>query len=442
MRSAGRFGGAALLASACLAGACSSGSGSGSATTTTTGEPASTTTTTTLTEVEVAAAALPEVGAPPAAYELTYRIERPRGDVVAIDTEVRTVEPPFRTRVETGRGEPDDGAEPAVVDLEVLGGLELGPLGQERALVVIQPGPAARGGRFDTDLRAATDAGLVEPTGRGFEIVGRTCTEVRTGTFVDAGVLEAPTAEDHADVCVDDDGIVLREEVTVAGEVLVRRTAVELEILDDVPADRFAPLGWRIPESNGGGRVRAVTDDSRPAGVDHHHLPSAPAGYEHAGRFGVATDTSTGPNAAGAIDRLVSIVDLYVAGPDVLVVENGALVSGGAALAPGIVEVEFARFDDVTAVFHATGVEVRVRFDDGRFLRLRSSGALDDLVSLLESVETVTGPGEVVPADDSEDITGRLRSPEPDHDHGSAGAGHDAADHDHGDLKQDDHRHE
>lgn len=424
---------------AAIAVACSSDSGSESAsqssTTRLTETPAEVFASTTTITVPIADDALPPDADLPEAFTVTYRVERPREVATAVDTEIRAAVPPFDSRVETRRGEPSSAGDLVLVDIELLGAIELGPLGQQRPLVVVQPGPASRGGWFNTDMAEAMGAGVVVPTGKGYEIAGRRCIEIRTGSPVDSGVLMTPATSDHSDVCVDHQGLVLREEVTVGGTVTVRRTAVDVET-SPPPSGAFAPLGWRIPEAEGGGRVRRITGDSRPPGVDHHQLASPPSGFEHVGRFGVATDTAPGPNAAGAVDQLVSIVDAYRDGTDVVIVENGGLVSGGRALADGPVSVDSERFPGATAVFHTTGVEVRVAFDDGRFFRMRSTGRLAGLLALLESVDTLSGDGEVVAFDDQEDVTGRLRSPAPDHTHETDG------DHAHDDAEPDDHSHQ
>lgn len=427
-----------------LTAACSASGGEDAAprATASTGASAGPPTTAEPAPIDLAADALPTVGTPPDEYSVVFRVERRRGNGLDVVTEERVARPPFLTRVDARPGEPEQSGEPDRVDLEVFGGLELGPLDQNRVIVVLEPRPASRGGRFTTDFGAAVEAGVVEPRGLAREILGRRCVEVRTGDPVDAGFVVAPTEEDHVDLCVDERGLVLREEVTVSGRVTSRRTAVAVDATPALGDDVFDPLGWRIPQEEGGGRVRRITDDSRPPGVDHHQLPAPPRGFDHVGRYGVATDTASGPNAAGAVDRRVSVVDVYRSGTDAVVVENGELVSGASAFGPGVLEVDSDRFDDASALFLPTGVELRVSFDDGRFLRLVGTLGVDRLVTLLDSVETVTGDGEVVPFDDQTDVTGRLESPEPDHAHD--GHSHDgtAPGHVHDDDVADDHAHD
>ncbi|HEU5083276.1 MAG TPA: hypothetical protein VFU14_08055 [Acidimicrobiales bacterium] len=350
---------------------------------------------------------------PPDVLEVVYRVERVATGVV--DTEHRLVRAPFEVRIETHRAEPDavdPDADPTLLDIAVLGGVETGPVGQDRVLVVVPPTPALRGAHLGTDLAAAEQAGVLVPLGFGRELAGRACTELRTGAPIDGGLLRAPTDDDRSDVCVDDAGIVLREEVTAGGEVVERRTAVSVDAdldLDDADLDEaFAPLGYRIPEADGGGRVRLVTPDSRPPDVAHHELAAPPAGTELLGRFGVLTDSVPGPDAAGSVGAVISMVDVHVGGGEVVVVENGAAVAGGPVLGRGDVPVPLPFAPEATAVFLTTGVEIRAPLETGRFVRITSTLPLADTVSLAGSMRLLDGPGAVVPADDEPDVTGRF----------------------------------
>lgn len=153
------------------------------------------------------------------------------------------------------------------------------------------------------------------------------------------------------------------------------------------------------------------------------------------GRFGVLTDAAPGPNPAGAVDQVVSMVDVYVGDGDVVTIENGASVTGGAVLGRGDVDVPLSFAPDATALFLTTGVELRAPLPTGRFLKITATTSLDELTALAESLVVVGGPGEVVPLDEQPDITGRLASPAPDHDHD------DDAGHDHDDARPEDHHH-
>jgi hypothetical protein len=360
-------------------------------------------------------ATIPGVGGPgdlpppPDALEIVYRVERLITGVV--DTEQRLVRSPFDVRIETHRVEPDDvdlDADPEILDLAVLGGAETGPPDQERLLVVVPPTPALRGAHLGTDIDAATEAGVLEPLGFGRRVAGRACTEIRTGAALDGGILRAPTDDDRNDVCVDDEGIVLREEIVQGGQVVERRTAVRVDLAPDLDGEVFEPLGRRIPELDGGGRVRRVTPDSRPPDVTHFQLADVPGSLEVVGRFGVLTDSPVGGNVAGSVEQVISMVDVLAGGGDVLVVENGAAVRGGPVLGPGDIEVPLPWAPEATAVFLATGVEVRAPLPSGRFVRITSTLPLEQVVAIASALVPVDGPGEVVPADDEADVTGRL----------------------------------
>jgi hypothetical protein len=347
----------------------------------------------------------------PELLEVVYRVERLTTGVV--DTEQRLLRAPFEVRIETHRVEPDDvdlDAEPEILDVAVLGGAETGPPDQDRLLVVVPPTPVLRSGHLRTDVDAAEAAGVLEPLGFGRRIAGRQCTELRTGAPLDGGILHPPTDDDRNDVCVDGDGIVLREEITQGGIPIERRTAVQVDLAPDLDDGTFEPLGERIPEIDGGGRVRRVTAESRPADVAHHQLAEAPPGLSALGRFGVLTDAPVDANAAGTLDQVLSMVDVWTGGGDLLVIENGASVRGGPVLGRGHVDAALSWAPEATAVFLTTGIEVRAPLPTGRFVRITSTLPLDVVLALAESLEVVDGPGEVVPFDDQPDVTGRFRA--------------------------------
>jgi len=396
-----------------LAAACSSGDGDAGREATTTSTTAGDLPATTQAPPTVPGAALPRAWpAPPELYEVVYRVERVATGVV--DTEQRLVRSPFEVRIETHRGEPDEvdlDAAPAVLDLNVLGGSETGGVEQDRLLVVVPPAPALRAAHVRIDVAAAEEAGLVEPLDVGRRIAGRSCAELRTGAPLDGGILREPTDDDHVDVCVSDDGLVLREEVTSGGDVIERRTAVSVDTAAQPEDDAFSPLGYRIPEADGGGRVRLVTPDSRPPGVRHLQLAAPPDGMALLGRYGVLTDTVPGANAAGTPEAVISMVDVYAGGGEVLAIENGAGVLGGRVLGRGDIDTPLPYAPEATAVLLTTGVELRAPFEDGRFLRLTTTLPLDRAVALASSLEILEGPGQVVPADDEPDVTGRFQRP-------------------------------
>lgn len=94
-----------------------------------------------------------------------------------------------------------------------------------------------------------------------------------------------------------------------------------------------------------------------------------------------------------------------------LVVENGAPVSGGPVLGRGDIVVPLPFAPEATAVHLTTGVELRAPLDSGRFVRITSTFPLARTVELAASMVVVEGPGEVVPLDDEPDVTGRFEAP-------------------------------
>lgn len=82
--------------------------------------------------------------------------------------------------------------------------------------------------------------------------------------------LDPPSAKNHADICVDRSGVIVREKWVVDGEQLRSRTALSLELPAGIDATEFAveerEISWRAPLE---GRSEDATriDDARVADV-------------------------------------------------------------------------------------------------------------------------------------------------------------------------------
>jgi hypothetical protein len=77
--------------------------------------------------------------------------------------------------------------------------------------------------------------------------------------------------------------------------------------------------------------VTTVSDASRPPGVPFWEAAQAPAGFTHLGRFAVGQgqpQINSSTNTQGAVPGIASMVDVYLRGPDVIVVEQGQTLTG------------------------------------------------------------------------------------------------------------------
>jgi hypothetical protein len=110
---------------------------------------------------------------------------------------------------------------------------------------------------------------------------------------------------------------------------------------------------------------------------------------------------------------VISMVDVLAGEGEVLVIENGASVRGAPVLGRGDVEVALPWAPEATAVFLATGVEVRAPLATGRFVRITSTLTLARVLEIAASLVAVEGPGEVVPLDDEVGAVSAGRSAPP-----------------------------
>lgn len=292
-----------------------------------------------------------------------------------------------------------------------MGGFETAAADQEAVVLTVVPGSPTRLGHFAGDLDRAVAEGLVEPTNRRLTVASHECDVYRTRSPLDVPGLEAATDEDYTDLCITADGLVLRESWHTGGSLFRRRTAVDVSEAS-VPDRAFELTGYRIPDSQGGGRVRRLTPDSTAPGVDHLRPTDIPDGFESRGRFVYVADlVDTGP-ANVDVDRTVSLVDVFVGDGHHLVVENGGSTTGSApATGTGGTVIDLPGFENARALVFTHQNEVVATMGEGRFVRLTSTMPLERLLALARDLAPSPGTGEVTPLNDELDVTGRL-SPE------------------------------
>jgi hypothetical protein len=329
-----------------------------------------------------------ELGAPPAAYRIEYTRELTTSDIV--DTEIVLGRPALELRTERAD----------TLELTTLGVLETGPPDQERTALVISPTVAVGAPVVSGDLDALIDEGLAVDLERAGTVADRPCRFVRFGGDIGVAPLVEPTDEDHTDVCIDEQSLVLHEETTVAGRVTRRRTATVVDTDPSLDDDAFTPRGERLPSNLGGGRVRRMTDDSRFPDVDFHELDDAPEGYEHLGRYVVAGDAEVDPQGMPGA-RTVTLADVYVDGTRLLVVENVRTTTAGVAGLPTDTGIPWT-VEGHEGVRLLLGVgQSELRTDS---VRVVGTGPVDELVEVFEALTRTNGPAESEPYDETEDV--------------------------------------
>ena len=336
----------------------------------------------------------------PESYRVVYRVEAygPAGAIV--DTEVREVARPFEARAEVRTGAPP-GETATSLSVWAFGVTEIGGPDQERATLVGEPVLPNGEAAVTTDLSDAIDAGVLVYRRQRQTIADRTCHRYRTGGPIDVVQLTAPTDTDFADLCIDDDGLVLGESWVVHGELFRRRTAVDVDTGIDLDHHRFEPLGEPPRFGEGGGLIGEVTADSQFPDVDHWALPSAPTGYQLRGRFSF-TPPAAGDTAATTGDQapiLTGLSDVYESGPDAVIVVNGGTSNESDAL--GQLDgdtVDLGQLGTGYVRRRVRGAEILVPLPRGRFVKVHGTVSVDDLVAVARDLVRLDGSGSTITA--------------------------------------------
>ena len=276
----------------------------------------------------------------PTGYHVVY-VEGLPG--AAASTEELWVRRPFESVDQTLSG-PPPGETIFVSTVSRLGHqiLHAGPTSQAALLnVPVMAAPADV--RLDAVYAAARNAHLLQFR-RDDVVAGRRCTVLRSAQSLRSPPLVALSAhpKSYVDTCVDETGLILREQSVRDGALATSRTAVSVAV-GPAAGDEgaYAMSGVPTPYDQGGGSITPLTPDSLPPGRTWV-LRQPPAGFALRGRYVVippqpqASTAGPGGSAAapgGPTSLVVTLEDVYVRGPDVLVVEQGG-TSNNARFAP------------------------------------------------------------------------------------------------------------
>jgi hypothetical protein len=261
---------------------------------------------------------------PPQAYEVEYRVEESATDRVVVNTQKVSVRRPFDARGEIR----DSKGEVLEQRLTVFGKLTIGTKGNRR-LLGVPPALASADLRPDVVLPEAVTRGLLKPREQR-RVAGRVCQVYRAAKTVSSGELvplDKAKASEHADVCIDAAGLLL-EEVwqNPEGRRLTRRVATRVDVAPSFDEKTFSVEGIPdLPVTEGGGGVRPV-DDGRPLPSGVFLLDQVPEGFTMQGRYAVIQpklDVMQDPLGASETPRSTSFTDVWVRGPDVLVLDRG-----------------------------------------------------------------------------------------------------------------------
>lgn len=336
----------------------------------------------------------------PQGYEIVYLVEERGGDERNVSTDRVRVRRPFDLRVEVFSGAPP-GEELLSSRINTFARLATGGGDAQEATFAIPPGPTTSDRRLGAYLDEALDAGVVEAR-EARRILGRVCRVYRGGGLPGQGLQALEGAEHVRELCLDEAGLVL-EELGYAGageRLLTRRVAVEVTEEPIFGDDLFEVGEPSFPVDAGGGSVRPVDPSSRPPGT-FYELEGPPEGFEHRGRYAVVPPQE-GFDDPIRRDRIVTlVVDVFVRGPDALVVERGQTLGGVEPFEgdPSAAGVEIEGLGRGEMVLQPWAARLRVRLEGGRFLTLKGTVAPAVLERAAERLEEVEG-GSLVYLDD------------------------------------------
>lgn len=334
-----------------------------------------------------------EITGEPAGYRITYRnVIRGSSDIV----EEVTVRRPFWSETVSSDAE----GKVLSVQRQGFGRLITDADKAEPIVFAIGPAPTTTDLRIAPALAGALDRAWLERR-EVREVVGRRCQVYRAGTTFVGGVLKPPgdPAEEYADGCFDERGLLLEEWWVLDGKPLRHRVATEVG--EGAPPDLGA--GWSdiattMGVEKGGGSIRRVRPDSSPPGV-FFVLPEDPPGFEHLGRFTVIP-----PQAASFADEsgrgrvAASTADVWRRGADVLLVDQGGALGGFEVYEsePENRTVEVPRIGEVELVVNLVANEVRLHRDGGRYVRVAGTLPHDELLEVMGALVETEGSDLVV----------------------------------------------
>jgi hypothetical protein len=210
-------------------------------------------------------------------------------------------------------------------------------------------------------------------------IAGRLCDSYRIGSD---------------ELCIDGAGLVL---MTRAPTVVDIATQVRVGDESLSAAELAAPLAKGFADP-GRGSIRPIDPDSAPPGTDYS-LDAAPAGFALVGRYAVAPLTAEVLRKSRKV--IANIVDVYVRGPDAVVVERGgkldltAVTDADIGTLDGATEVDLGMLG--TGLVGIGGVgpfgyrEVRAFPAPGRYVVVAGTLPADELVAIMRSLRAWPG---------------------------------------------------
>jgi hypothetical protein len=271
----------------------------------------------------------------PAAYHVVYKVDTAKSGESGQDTTTQeyTVRRPFDAHLVAKSGAPPG------TDEQWSLAWSMGKYSQTTsgsAPEVGQTAPQAALGDIRLDATLAdlvADGKFVAKERR--VVLGRDCQVYRTGSALETLNVTAPTKTDYADACIDSSGLMLEEVVVSSGQLAERLIATSVDDQTVPGDDAFTITGDPTPLAQGGSQLTPI-DAATPPAEGYWSLPTPPAGYTLQGRYQLLTpadqNSSSDPSASTTTTSTTappapvpSYVDVYVNGPNTIIVRQGPI---------------------------------------------------------------------------------------------------------------------
>lgn len=329
------------------------------------------------------------IGTREAPYRIVYRLGDLSDDRVEPSIDEVWIRQPFESRLETSTNDVLQGVQVSALNRIRFGSLE------EPLVVARVPGLAVSDVRVASVLEDAVDAELLELREQR-EVAGRRCQVVRSGTLLGAGPLVAITDAEHADTCIDGEGLLLEEVLYHDGAPTLHRIATEVDTDPTLRDDLFETGEITLPADGGGGsslpvdpEVGAIGSFWTPPGND------APGGFDRVGRYSVVPPQPERFEAPQDPAIIAGVADVFEREHDFVVVWQGGTVGRVDAhpAMPDAARVDGGALGDGEVLLSALGTEVRFARPRGRFVHVIGSLSVDELLAIARSLTESEGAG-------------------------------------------------
>ena len=310
-----------------------------------------------------------DIAAMPAAYQIVYRVDEKSGGLTKETWEVFTQTDPFGGSDLTYRSDPRDGGSPSTGTVSSFDHLYDLAGGLLTLVSARQPGPPSGVQALGGELAEMGRRGLAQHIGRSV-VAGENCTVFRLAE-PPVGPLSISNGSGHDDMCIDGFGLVLQEDWTYQGTLVLQRVAVEERIGSADATVTGPPPESAARDAQVPAVLRVMPQDS-PSFLDD---PSAPTGF--AARPAVATIAFNPSDPTQVTDT--SMIWSFVGGGQLITVEAGTGAIPWAPSGTPTQTVVLTGLGAASSALRSDGPEIRVQLVGGRWIRVRGTVPLETL---------------------------------------------------------------